>query len=243
MPSPPVPIAKPFDLDTTLPWGRNRTEYMAMFDLMALLGNGGRRLKILDCGGGPSSFTAEMVAEGFEVVSSDPLYRSSEAEIKARIGEARAVMMESVRAAAHRFVWDDFKTPEALEAARLSAMKFFLEDYEDGLEAGRYVDGALPELPFEDKAFDLALSSHFLFLYSAQLDLDFHLAAIAELLRVAGEVRIFPMLDLDGNLSTHLAPVVSALKAQGLAPELRAVPYEFQRGGNRMLRIADLVPK
>ena len=153
-----------FDLGRAVPWGRNRVEYLAFFDLLGL--EPGTR--ILDCGSGPSSFNAEMTALGFPVVSADPLYAYSKAAIARRIAEARASIMARVKDEAVRFVWDDYGSPEGLERTRLSAMKFFLEDYEEGRAEGRYVDACLPELPFDDGAFDLALSSHFLLLYSDQ---------------------------------------------------------------------------
>ena len=132
---------------------------------------------------------------------------------------------------------DDYGSPEGLERTRLSAMKFFLEDYEDGRAEGRYLDASLPDLPFADGAFDLALSSHFLLLYSDQLDLDFHRAAVLEMLRVATEARIFPLLDMAGVRSAHLVPLIEALAAEGYVCEVRTVAYEFQKGGNEMLRI------
>ena len=49
--------------------------------------------------------------------------------------------------------------------------------------------------PLADDSFDLALCSHLLFLYTDHLDAAFHIAAVQELLRVAGEVRIFPAAD------------------------------------------------
>ncbi len=226
-----------FDLDRAVPWGRNRVEYLAFFDLLDLAPG----TRLLDCGAGPSSFNAEMTALGFEVVSVDPLYRCGKEEIKARIAAARPAIMAGVRVAAERFVWRDFGTPEDLERTRLSAMKFFLEDYEDGLAAGRYRDASLPALPFPDGAFDLALSSHFLLLYSAQLDFAFHLSALEEMLRVAREVRVFPLLDLAGTRSTHLEPLLAALEARGFDWEVRRVGYEFQKGGNEMLRVASAV--
>ena len=54
-----------FDLDQAVPWGRNRAEYLAFFDLLDLKPGA----RILDCGAGPSSFNAEMTALGFQVVS------------------------------------------------------------------------------------------------------------------------------------------------------------------------------
>jgi hypothetical protein len=55
------------------------------------------------------------------------------------------------------------------------------------------VAAQLPDLPFRDGAFSVALCSHLLFCYP-QLGRELHLRAVAELLRVSGEVRIFPLL-------------------------------------------------
>jgi hypothetical protein len=79
--------------------------------------------------------------------------------------------------------------------------------------------------------------SHLLYLYSEQLNFEFHRAAIEELLWVAKRVRIFPLLTLDGNLSPHIEPTLAHLSAKGWRAEVVVVPYEFQRGGSRMLRI------
>ena len=232
-----LPAAGPslgaFSTDRVLPWGRNRVEYSAFFDLGGL----SAPLRILDCAGGPASFAAEMAEVGFDVTAADPLYKLSKEAIADAIAESRAVMMAGLRAAHARFAWHDYGTPEGLEATRLATMKFFLEDYEEGRLAGRYVPAALPALPFPSDSFDLALVSHFLFTYSDQLDLAFHEAALGELLRLAPEVRIFPLLDLEGGISRHLVPLRAALNARGLQTEIRTVAYEFQRGGNRMLRV------
>jgi hypothetical protein len=111
-------------------------------------------------------------------------------------------------------------------------------DYESGKSSGRYVDASLPLLPFDAGQFELPVCSHFLFLYSAQFDEAFHLASIHELLRVAHEVRIFPVLALGATRSAHVDPVVAALRASGLDADIVRVPYEFQRGGNEMLCVS-----
>ncbi len=77
----------------------------------------------------------------------------------------------------------------------------------------------------------------FLFLYSDLLPPAFHLEAIAELCRVATEVRIFPLMTLALKRSPDLVPVQTWAKAQGLKAEVVTVSYELQKGGNQMLRI------
>ena len=139
------------------------------------------------------------------------------------------------------FVWDHFRDPDHLGECRLAAMKLFLADFDKGKQQGRYVAASLPALPFADKQFSLALVSHLLFLYSAQLGLDFHLASLVELLRAAREVRVFPLSNLDRQWSPHVGPVSDHLERAGFEVEVVAVEYEFQRAedhaSNRMMRV------
>ena len=122
-------------------------------------------------------------------------------------------------------------------AARLAAMDQFLSDYDDGKPDGRYVIGELPVLPFEAGSFDLALCSHFLFLYSDNFSLEFHRKAIDEMCRVATEARIFPLLNYNSQPSPYVEPLLKDLADAGYEPTVVKVPYEFQRGGNQMLRV------
>ncbi len=146
-------------------------------------------------------------------------------------------MLSQLRLNPDGFVWDYFHDPDHLGQARLTAMRRFLEDFEDGRLESRYVAASLPCLPFGDGQFDIALCSHLLFLYSAQLSHEFHLASIEELLRVADEVRIFPLLTLERSPSPHVEPLMTHLTENGWRTEVRPVSYEFQRGGNLMLSI------
>jgi hypothetical protein len=106
-----------------------------------------------------------------------------------------------------------------------------------GKQQGRYVAAELPALPWPDDSFDLALCSHLLFLYSQQLDLEFHERSVLELCRIGREVRIFPLLALGGARSTHIEPIIECLRDSGHEVAIREVPYEFQRGGNQMMVI------
>lgn len=221
------------DLSGIVPWGRGLDEYRAMF----ALSDADLRGRVLGCGDGPASFNAEATAAGARVVSVDPIYAHGAAEIEGRVRETFETVVAQTRQQAHRFVWDRFADADALGRARLEAMRRFLADYEAGKRAGRYVAGALPDLPFADAGFDLALCSHLLFLYSDHLSLDAHVAAAHELLRVAGEVRVFPLLTLSGEPSAHLAPVCEAVRRAGHTAETVRVGYEFQRGGDTMLRL------
>ena len=222
-------------LENIVPWGRSKKEYMEMFNLSKedVLSK-----RILGCGDGPSSFNTEVDYDGGRVVSIDPLYAYTKQQIMQRIDEVAEEVMAQVRANADNFVWKNIPDAESLEHIRIEAMMEFLMDYEDGLEEERYIDAELPNLPFEDNSFDMALSSHLLFLYSDHLDEAFHKAAIDEMLRVAKEVRIFPLLTLDNKPSPHLEPVIDHLRNNGYKAEVVPTGYEFQKGADEMLQIS-----
>jgi hypothetical protein len=99
------------------------------------------------------------------------------------------------------------------------------------------VTAKLPRLPFDDRTFSLALCSHFLFLYSEQFSAQFHIDSVVELCRVADEVRIFPLLGLGNVPSPHVGAVKRSAERLGRKVEIVQVTYEFQRGGNQMMRI------
>lgn len=221
-----------FTLQEVIPWGRSAEEYRRMFSLGPAEACG----RVLGCGDGPASWNAEWTAAGGRAVSCDPLYLFSRDSIESRVEEVRHRVMAQTRAHAEQFVWRIFASPDELESARLAVASRFLEDYEEGGAEGRYVAAVLPQLPSQFETFSVALCSHFLFLYSGHLSLEFHLNAIREMLRVAQEVRVFPLLGLDALTSPHLTPVVEALSPY-YAVAIETVDYEFQRGGNQMLRL------
>jgi hypothetical protein len=222
-----------FTLEQIVPWGRSFDEYRRMFALSDV----DLRSSILGCGDGPASFNVEATGRGAAVISCDPLYGAGAGDIRERITATFDQVLEQTRRNAHEFVWDSIKSVEELGALRMSAMEAFLEDYERGREQRRYVEAALPALPFADLSFDLAVCSHFLFLYTDQLTETFHRDAILDLCRVAREVRIFPLLALGGRPSPHVEGVRSAIRSCGYEVSIESVPYEFQRGGNHMMRI------
>lgn len=222
-----------FTLDHVVPWGRSFEEYRGMFALTAE----DLERRIVGCADGPASFNADATKQGHLVVSCDPIYRFGKAQIEERIAATYHEVLDQARRNAHEFVWGDgIRHVEELGAVRMSAMRTFLADYEAGKHAGRYVDAALPALPFEDDSFDLALCSHFLFLYSTQLGESFHRAALHELGRVATEVRVFPLLALGATRSPFVEICIDDLASSGWQVTIEHVPYEFQRGGYEMMR-------
>ena len=225
-----------FTLDKVVPWGRSLDEYVSMFNL----GEADLGLHILGCGDGPAGFNSTLTRQGGKVVSVDPIYVFDTAQISSRIAETYETVMTQMRKNQNDYVWKVIPSVETLGSLRMSAMETFLADFDAGKAEGRYVAGELPSLPFESGAFDIALSSHFLFLYSAHLSAEFHLQALQEMLRVAREVRVFPLLTLDGAASPHLDFVKTQLASQGFDLVVKRIAYEFQKGGNEMLLIKPL---
>jgi len=220
-------------LANIVPWGRRLLEYKEMFNLT----ENDLKSKIVGCGDGPASFNAELTSCGGSVISVDPTYRFTKEQFASRIDEVADVVMARVRQHADAFVWKNITNPDALYDMRMSAMKQFLEDYEAGKKEGRYIEASLPHLPFKEQQFDLALSSHLLFLYSEHLDEQFHKEAIAEMLRIAKEVRIFPLVTLTGEVSSYLEPIIEYFNAHGYVCKVIKTRYEFQKGGDEMLQI------
>jgi len=222
-----------FDLKDVVPWGRSFYEYRAMFSLSP------EELdkKILGCGDGPASFNYHMNAIGRRVVSIDPLYQFTKKEIETRINDTFQVVIRQTEENKTEFVWEKIRSVAELGKIRREAMELFLSDYEAGKREGRYVYGELPVLALGTRQFDIALCSHFLFLYSGQFSAQFHLDSIAELCRVAEEVRIFPILELGSKVSRHLKKVCDHFQGLGYTVEISTVGYEFQKGGNQLFRI------
>jgi hypothetical protein len=222
-----------FTLEQVVPWGRSFDEYCRMF----ALGDSDLALRILGCGDGPASFNAEATRRGAAVVSCDPIYQWESVQIRERIAATYDQIVEQTRRNVDEFVWDSIRSVEELGQVRMAAMQAFLDDYDQGKDRGRYIEAALPKLPFSDSSFDLALCSHLLFLYSAQLGDVFHRDGIQELCRIAREVRIFPLLALGSHRSPYIDRSVEELRAAGHDVSIESVPYEFQRCGNQMMRI------
>lgn len=78
-------------------------------------------------------------------------------------------------------------------------------------------------------------------LYSDILSLEFHQRAVEEMCRVASEARIFPLLNYNAKLSPFVEPLLKVLADAGYNTSVQVVPYEFQRGGNQMLRVRKAV--
>jgi hypothetical protein len=221
-----------FELNSVVPWGRTFTEYQQMFNLGAEVLD----KKIISIGDGPASFNTEMHAMGRQVISIDPLYQFSADEIRKRIDATCVEVIDQMRANADKFVWNEIRNVDELRDIRMTAMNYFLRDFDMGRSQQRYINHAMPDkMPFADNAFELGLSSHFLLLYDS-LGLEFHLEAIAEIMRVCGELRIFPILNLNAGKPLFFDDLLSIL-GRKFNIGIQKVDYEFQKGSNEILVI------
>jgi SAM-dependent methyltransferase len=223
-------------LDTVVPFGRTLAEYQLMFNLTEL----DCQKRILDIGAGPASFTAEMYKLGYNVTAIDPVYHFSGAEIKQRFDDCVDNIIQQVENSRADWVWGYHQSPADLRRSRELALELFLADYDAGKVAGRYIAGAVPAA-IGVESYDLILCSHFLLLYSAQLDWEFHRQAVTGLMEHGKELRIFPLLTLGFDRSPYIDPLREYLEQLGYHTEIAKVEYEFQPGGNEMLVIKQIL--
>jgi len=191
-------------LKSVVPWGRSLEEYKKMFNLTE---EELQQKRFIDVGGGPASFNSQLPGK---VISVDPIYALTPEEIGGKIEETKAKVASFVNADASKFNWGEktFLDTQHLIEHRCETMVRFLEDYKKTSSKDRYITGSvLAGLPFPDKSFDIALSSHFLLLYAPLLGERFHVEAVKELMRVSKEVRIFPLIDT--NFSSPDATIAS----------------------------------
>lgn len=220
-------------LEKVVPFGRSFDEYIKMFNLS----ESNLKRRLLGVGDGPASFNAEATKLGVNVTSIDPIYQFSTREILKRFYEVVDNIIDQVKATPTSWVWSYHKSPEDLRNNRVGALNEFASDYDKGKQEGRYRIGALPSLEFKESEYDIALCSHFLFLYSEHYDYQFHYNSIKEMLRVSKEVRIFPLLTLLLQRSQHLDRVMQEFSELGYTVSTLKVQYELQKGGNEMLVI------
>ncbi len=197
--------------------------------------------KILDCPSGASSFVAEANLLRAKVTGCDPLYNNSYINLLKKGLEDIQYVIGKVKLSSQLYNWDFYKSVECLRQSRILALLGFISDYskESLREEKRYVKAALPKLPFDSKSFDLVLSGHFLFTYANKFDVEFHLSSILEMIRVSrNEVRIYPLQQ--GMISQpyiQTDELLTCLKKEHIRYEIITVPFEFQNGSNKMLRL------
>lgn len=221
-------------IEQVVPWGRNLKEYSLFFNFS----ENDFSKRIIGVGDGPASFNYEMKIRGSHCVSIDPIYQFAEHQLQARFQDTYNNIRTQLREKQDDFVWEYYENHDQVCNDRFQSMTLFLKDFDKGKKEKRYITGSLPDLPLFEGTFELAVCSHFLFLYSHIFDYEFHYQSVKEMLRVAREVRIFPILGMDGRLSEHVPGIINEYRLAGYNVSVQKVEYEFQKGGNKMLKIS-----
>jgi hypothetical protein len=213
-------------------WVYDLADYRQIFDLSEEdLGK-----RILDFPGGISSFNAQMHEAGHFVVSGDPHYQLEFPAMSDLAAERLAQNEQDLREHLDRLKFQDEAHLQVIFQNWLKNKDKFLGDYSSGLREHRYQEMHLPKLPFKDFHFELALCSDLLFHAHARGGLSPQ-ELMAELSRVALEVRIFPLLDEKNKMPQSIGPLLLEYQKQDYGLEVREVPYEVKKGGNAMLRV------
>lgn len=230
-----VELSNKWDLDHIMFIGRVWDEYMRMFNLskVELLGR-----RILDCPAGACSFTAVSNQMGMDVTACDIAYYNSIDDLGQKgLKDIETTMLNMEKTEIQKnFIWEYFQSIKELKRTRTKALNELILDMKQNPEV--YIPASLPSLPFEDKQFDLTLSANLLFLYSDNLDYDFHLQSIQELMRVTKrEIRIFPTSDFTCKRYEYMDKLICTIQNMGWNAEEIKVPYEFQKNTNTMLML------
>jgi len=219
--------------------GRTWEDYMNMFSLTeADLSE----RRILDCPGGAATFTAVSLKMGHQVTACDIAYQFTIDQLVEKGLEDVALTEQLVESRRQNYRIGEGGYYPNIEMAKSAFTNALLDWAADAREFGfgtRYVLGALPNLPFADEQFDLALSGHLLFTYADRLPYEFHIDSIRELMRVTTqEIRMFPLVDYGhGEPYPHLDRVIAWVAEQGWEAEIVEVPYHVHQNANTMLRI------
>lgn len=221
-----------FLLEKVVPWGRTRKEYIKMFSLSEM----DLCKKIASFGDGPASFNYESAIEGHDVISFDIIYQFSRGQLETQINNTKDIVMQQTEQNMQNYIWSEIKDLASLEEMRMGAMCLFLRDFDKGKLDGRYIFHELPDrTDYEDNTFDIGLSSHFLLMYTS-LGYDFHIQSINEMLRICKEIRITPIVDLDGNYTDLTERIIEHYK-KIYHVKIVKTSYEFLKNENQMLYI------
>jgi hypothetical protein len=90
-----------------------------------------------------------------KVIGCDPLFDKGLEYLKRKGQEDILYVIDKVKLAFHNYNWNYYKTLENLKKQRTLALTRFALDYSKGKNENRYINAKLPNLPFDDKSFDL----------------------------------------------------------------------------------------
>lgn len=216
---------------------RSYEEYIQMFNLQE---SDLSRGMVLDIAAGGSSFTADAIGRGYEAIAVDPRYGSG---IQAWVQEAAEEIETSTAKLAkleEYFDWSYYGSLDNHRNGRRASLERFSAHINESVGTSRYVNGRLPDLPFQDDQFSLVLCSHFMFLYANQFGHEFHINSVLEMIRICrpgGQIRIYPLISLSWEPYSELDQLMETITANGGTPELLSSNLPFIPGSEQYLRI------
>jgi hypothetical protein len=215
-------------------WGLSYDNIVAMMKLSAT----DLQKKIVNCMGVPSSFTAIALKNQQDVITCSDIYGSAKADIKKRAAKAVQQAISFIESNPDRFSASAIDTPKAYEKFLQENLKIFFEHYDKAFADHCYSSESLPDIAFADNEFDLAICHHFLFISDKNFTVDFQIAAIKALCRIASEARIYPLLDPQGKRPVELDEIIKTLEQQGYLCRFESVDYKLEKGGDTLLKVS-----
>ena len=225
-----------FNLERVTFYGRSLAEYEQMF---LIKGSNWVNKSILDCPGGPASFGKEARQMGIHVCAVDPQFKHDPDTLQSLGSQDIDYVISKIAETSEQRKWDYYASLESLRNKQFEIFRTFIADYrQDWPSQTHYLAASLPHLPFEDQAFDLALSGHFLFSFHTHFSTDLTIASLLELTRVAREVRVFPLRSNEQDREVLFADfdrITESLQEHEVAFEVKQANFEFQKGANELM--------
>lgn len=214
-------------------WGQHLDEYQDMFALT----DDDLRKSFLEYNSGVSAFNVEVRSKALSCVSCDPWYVLDKNSLREKIELNFNTRIRELQNNLDSLDVSRYGSFEQLVNYRRKGIESFFADFEDGLVSKRYLPITTDELPFPDFQFDFALIANNFFADLDYQTVEYHIAKIKELARVAKDVRIFPLVDANGTPSNLLGPIIMGLYQDNFRVEVKDVAYYLQHRGNAMLRV------
>jgi len=214
-------------------WGQHLDEYKDMFALT----DDDLQKSFLEYNSGVSAFNCEVKSQALSCISCDPWYVLDKQSLKEKIEHSFDKRLLELENNLNSLDLSRYASFEKLVAYRQQGVASFFADFEKGLAEKRYMPITVDELPFHDFQFDFALVANNFFADLDYQTVEYHIARIKELARVAKDVRIFPLVDAKGVPSNLLGPIIMGLYKDKFRVEVKDVSYHLQHRGNAMLRV------
>lgn len=215
-------------------WGHQFSDYQQMFDLTSDISS----QRILEFACGPTMVNRELTTKGVNIHSCDPWFEANVDEMREKFESHFQHQIHRMQTHPDAFNLKKLGGLDTFVQQRQQGFNHFFEDYPQGFQQHRYVGVSQNRLPYSNHRFDMALCANFLFADLSLQDLDFHLHWIEELLRVAHDVRIYPLTNKYGKPSELLGPVLLALQQLGIQATVQDVPFRVVPESMAMLKLS-----